>query len=87
MHHDIDAGLEEGDGEETFREVLQSIASFKAERRHGAGHDDGYLEVGQRALEIGGDDGIRTRGLCRDSEPSNGTAMTYGGALGAFSSV
>jgi hypothetical protein len=51
MHHDIDAGLEEGDGEETFREVLQSIASFKAERRHGAGHDDGYLEVGQRALE------------------------------------
>jgi hypothetical protein len=38
VHHDVDAGFQETDREEAFREVLQSVAAFKSERRHGTGY-------------------------------------------------
>jgi len=52
VHHDVDAGFQEADSKETFREVLQSVAAFESERRHGTGYHNRNLQIRKCAFQI-----------------------------------
>ncbi len=47
VHDDVDAGREQSRGKQALSEVLQPVAAFKAEGRHGSGQDDGRLQIGE----------------------------------------
>src|SRR5271154_2001203 len=52
MHHDVDARRENANREQTLGQILQTVATFEAERGHGSRQYDRNLQLGQSMLQV-----------------------------------